>query len=217
MRPTAPSRYLNVLVLALTLALTSCGGGTNTAGAGGSGVGGTGITTVTGNVSQVVARAPATQDPGLARSMLAVATGWLAAPAGAQEGSLAGIQVIGGGQSTTTDGAGEFELQDVTPSDNFRLIFIPEEDRTIVLPIGTVRSGARVRVVNVVLDTGRGVANADDVEVQEDVDDANSADDDNSVDDDQDSADADDMDDDDPDDDEEDDAEDDAEDDTSQS
>ena len=187
MRPTVPPRYLNILVLALTFALSSCGGGTNTAGAGGSGIGGTGITTVTGNVSQVVARAPTAPEPTLTRKLLAIATGWLAAPANAQNEAFGGITVIGGGQSTTTDNTGEFVLEGVTPSDNFQLIFIPEEDRTIVLPIGVVPSGARVRVVNVVLDTNRGVAQADDVEVErnDDGDDdstGNAADDQNSAD-----------------------------------
>lgn len=183
MRPVIRSQLVGLLILVLAVALSSCGGGSNTAGVGGSGVGGTGITTVTGNVSQVVARAPG--DRPLARRLLADTVSWLAAPVNAQSGSLAGIQVIGGGKVTTTDASGEFILEDVTPSDNFILRFVFEDNDPILLPIGAVPAGARIRVINIQVDTGQGFATAGGIEIREnggssddDSDDDDSSDDD---------------------------------------
>jgi len=173
MRPIMPLRYLNCLILALTLALTSCGGGSNTAGAGGSGVGGTGITTVTGNISHVVAMAPQGERT-LSKRMLAGVFNWLSTPVNAQAIQLGGIQVFGGGQSTTTGGDGRFELNDVAPSDNFTLRFVledNEENQTVVLPIGAVPAGSRVQVNDIVVNADQGFASAGDVEVKENQDD----------------------------------------------
>lgn len=160
------SKYANAVLLALTLVLTSCGGGTYTAGAGGSGIGGTGITTVTGNVSQVVAEAGQPGSLFAGSRTLAVLSRLAANAANAQSGSLAGIQVTGGGRTTTTDGAGGFHLEGVTPSDDFVLTFVVPTDGPITLPIGTVPAGALVRVDNVVLHTGQGTAAAGDVKVE---------------------------------------------------
>lgn len=174
MQPTVRSLCLGPLILILALALSSCGGGSGTtAGVGGSGVGGTGITTVTGNVSQVVAAGPANQT--LAGKMLADTVDWLAAPVNAQSGSLADIQVIGGGQVATTNDSGEFILEGVTPSDNFVLRFVFPDEDPILLPIGSVPDGARIRVINILVDTGQGFATAGGIEIQED---GGSADDD---------------------------------------
>lgn len=174
MQPTIRSLCLGPIILVLAIALSSCGGGSGTtAGVGGSGVGGTGITTVTGNVSQVVAAAPTNQT--LAGKLLADTVDWLAAPVNAQSGSLADIQVIGGGRVATTNDIGEFTLKDVKSSDNFVLRFVfPDEDQ-ILLPIGSVPDGARVRVINILVDTGQGFATAGGIEIQED---GGSADDD---------------------------------------
>ncbi|MDZ7839940.1 MAG: hypothetical protein U5R46_03835 [Gammaproteobacteria bacterium] len=174
MQPTTRSLCLGPLILILALALSSCGGGSGTtAGVGGSGVGGTGITTVTGNVSQVVAAGPANQT--LTRKLLAGTVDWLATPVNAQSGSLAGIQVIGGGRVTTTNDSGEFILEDVTPSDNFVLRFVLPDEDPILLPIGSVPDGARIRVINILVDTGQGFATAGGIEIQ---DSGGSADDD---------------------------------------
>ena len=165
-----PLRLVNPLIVALALALSSCGGGSNTAGVGGSGIGGTGITaaTVNGNVVQVVNQARL-RDPALAQKLLAMVTDWLSAPANAQTGSgpIEGIQVIGGGRITTTDSGGNFELQGVNPSANFVLNFVLSQDQTIALPIGAVPAGSRVTVRNITLNADQGFASADDVEVEE--------------------------------------------------
>lgn len=189
MHPTIRSLCPGPLILILALALSSCGGGSDTtAGVGGSGVGGTGITTVSGNVSQVVAAGPANQT--LARRLLFDTVDWLAAPVNANPDSLADIQVIGGGRVATTNDSGEFILEDVTPSDNFVLRFVIPEEDPILLPIGSVPDGARIRVINIVVDTGQGFATAGGIEVQEnggttdddsdDVSDDNDSDDDDS-------------------------------------
>ncbi len=167
-----PPRWLNPLILVLTVVLSSCGGGSNTSGAGGSGIGGTGITTVTGNVSQVIAEAPQ-EDQALARRMLAGAVEWLAAPVNAQSARLGGIQVFAGGQVTTTEEDGSFVLEDVAPSDNFVLNFVFEDNQTIALPIGAVPPGSRVEVRNVVVDTTQGIATPEEVEIEEVVDTSN--------------------------------------------
>lgn len=169
MRPTLFARCLNALILALTLVLSSCGGGSNTAGAGGSGIGGTGITTVTGNISYVVA--PSSQAelaPG--GNLLAGVINWLSSPVIAQDAQdvqLGGIQVFGGGRSAITDDAGNFTLEDVAPSDHFVLNFVLEENETVSLPIGVVRAGTRVKVNDIVVNADQGFANAGSVEVEE--------------------------------------------------
>lgn len=163
----------HVAVLLLTLSLSSCGGGTSTAGVGGSGIGGTGITRVAGNVTQVVSFAP-TREHWFANLL-----DWLSTPASAQSSQLGGIQVSGGGQNTLTDGSGRFNLEGVTPSSNFVLSFTPQGGDTLALPIGPVSVGSQVQVNNIVLNSGQGSASASDVEVEEDDDgDGDSADDD---------------------------------------
>lgn len=171
MRLTVPPRFLHPLILVLTFALSSCGGGTDTAGAGGSGIGGTGITTVTGNISQVVALAPQDDQP-LARSLLAGAFNWFSTPVNAQstppdDDQRGGIQVFGGGQLTTTNDDGEFVLEDVEPSDNFVLRFVFEENQTVTTSIGPVPPGALVTVSDIVVDTEQGFANPGSVRVEE--------------------------------------------------
>lgn len=170
---TIPSRWLNPLVLVLTLALSSCGGGTNTAGAGGSGIGGTGITTVTGNVSQVITDAQE-EEQAIAGRMLARAMSWLASPVNAQstplDDILGGIRVFGGGQVTTTDDDGSFVLEDVTPSNNFTLRFELEDNRTIALPLGAIPAGSVARVNDIVLNLPQGVATPANVDIEENVD-----------------------------------------------
>lgn len=159
--------YRILLSLALILAASSCGGGTDVAGAGGSGIGGTGITTVSGNVSRVVARAEQPPDGSLVRRMLAVLSRSVADAASAQSASLAGIKVTGGGRTTTTDGAGGFDLEDVAPSSNFVLTFVLPDKDSIPLPLGAVPPGSRVRVSNVVLYADQGSASAGQVDVEE--------------------------------------------------
>lgn len=159
-------KLVAAMLLALTLTLTSCGGGTYTAGAGGSGIGGTGITTVTGNVSQVVAEARQPESPFAADRMLALLARVAAGTANAESGRLAGIVVIGGGQQTTTDGAGNFTLVGVIPGDNFVLTFSLPNEESVTLPIGTVPSDSQVQVNNVVLRTGRGTAAAESIVVK---------------------------------------------------
>jgi len=166
MAKNAIQKYRTAVLLALTLTLTSCGGGTYTAGAGGSGIGGTGITTITGNVSQVVAEMQRRDDPFVSRRMLAALSRLATTAANAQSGSLAGIQVTGGGRKATTDGSGSFHLEGVTPSDDFVLSFVVATDGPITLPIGTVPTGSHVRVDNVILHTGQGTAAAEDVKVE---------------------------------------------------
>lgn len=167
-----PPRWLNPLILVLTVALSSCGGGSNTSGAGGSGIGGTGITTVTGNVSQVITEAPQNEQA-LARRMLAGAASWLARPVNADSQPLGDIKVFAGGQVTTTDDDGRFKLVDVVPSDNLVLSFVLENNQTIALPIGAVTPGSRVEVRNVVVDATQGVATPEAVEIEEVVDTSN--------------------------------------------
>lgn len=169
MRVTLPLRCLSPIVLAFSLVLTSCGDGSTTAGTGGSGVGGTGITTISGNVAQVTAQATP-RDRGRHRRLLASVAQFLGRPAQAQSVGVGNIQVFGGGQITTTDGAGNFALQGVTPSQNFVLNFTLPDDRTFALPIGAVPEGSRVVVVNVRLESDQRVAFADDVRVEEDDD-----------------------------------------------
>lgn len=170
-RPAFPPRFLNPLILLLTLALSSCGGGTNTAGSGGSGIGGTGITTVTGNVSQVIAEGPEEeeemQDASLARRMVAGAMSWVSAPVNADEVPLGDITVFGGGGRTTTDDSGNFVLEDVAPSANFILQFVVEDRKPVVLPIGTVPAGKRAQVNNIVVDVDQGLATAENVVIEE--------------------------------------------------
>lgn len=174
MRVTAsPPRSLNALLLILTITLSACGGGTNTAGAGGSGIGGTGITTVHGNVSQVLTDTSRVRDRTFTQRVFAVLTDWLSTPANAQSMLLEGIEVIGGGQITTTDGNGNFALENVAPSDNFALTFVLEDEQMIVLPIGVVPSGSHVQVIDVVLDANQGVATAADVEIKKNEDSGN--------------------------------------------
>lgn len=169
MRLTLPSRCIHLIVLLMALGLSSCGGGTNTAGTGGSGIGGTGITTVAGNVSQVVASASEQQNRTLAGRFITTVTDMIAGPVNAQSqsDSVEDIRVIGGGRITTTNADGSFTLNDVTPSESFTLFFELPDDRSIVLPIGAVPSGSRVQVINVVLDTGLGFASAEEVRVEE--------------------------------------------------
>lgn len=167
-----PSRWLTPLILVLTVVLSSCGGGSNTSGAGGSGIGGTGITTVTGNVSQVISEAPQ-EEQALAGRMLAGAVEWLAAPVNAQSARLGGIQVFAGGQVATTEEDGSFVLEDVAPSDNFVLSFVFEDNQTVALPIGAVPPGSRVEVRNVVVNTAQGIATPEEVEIEEVVDTSN--------------------------------------------
>lgn len=165
-----PSRLLNLLILVSTLALASCGGGTTTAGSGGSGIGGTGITTVTGNVVEVIASAQETQEQeqaSLGDRMIALAVRWIAAPVSAAATDLADIRVVGGGQITTTDENGDFVLEDVSPSDNFILTFELENDRTINLPIGTVPAGTLVQVSDIVINADEGFANPGDIDIEE--------------------------------------------------
>lgn len=181
-----PLRCRNILILLLAFLVSSCGGGSDSAGAGGSGIGGTGITTVAGNVSQIIVANGTQPRSRESRELLARLATWLSTPANAQSQTLGDIIVIGGGQQDTTNQRGDFALEGVAPSDNFRLIFEPpNSDESIVLTIGRVPEGARVQVVNVVLNARLGFANADDVDVQED----------DADDDDHDSSDADDDDD----------------------
>jgi len=167
MRAFSLSRCAQALLLVLVLALTSCSGGSTTAGAGGSGIGGTGITRVSGNVAQIVALMPQTAPREAGRSLLASLAGWISRPATAQTASLAGIRVSGGGRSTTTDVRGDFELVGVTPGEDFRLTFVVEGRPPAVLPVGAVAAGAQVRVRDVVVDTQRGVAQAAAIEIQQ--------------------------------------------------
>lgn len=166
MRRALPPRFLNPLIIILAMALSSCGGGTHTAGAGGSGIGGTGITTVTGNVSQVVAQAPQDEQT-LARRLFAGAMSWVSTPVNAESHQLGGIRVVGGGRMTTTDDSGHFVLEDVAPSDNFVLSFVFEENETITLPIGAVPPGSRARVNDIVVNVEQGFATPGDVEIEE--------------------------------------------------
>jgi hypothetical protein len=167
MRLIPPSRCLIPLVLALSMALISCGGGTNTAG-GGSGIGGTGISTVTGNVSQVITDEPeaAWHERPLGLRVLAGAINWLSAPVNAESAQLAGIQVFGGGGIATTGDDGSFTLEEVAPSENFVLNFVLD-DTQIALSIGRVPAGSRVEVRNIVVNAAQGFATAEDVEVEE--------------------------------------------------
>ncbi|MGA8259915.1 MAG: hypothetical protein WB783_06865 [Arenicellales bacterium] len=155
------------LSLMLALALTSCGGGTDTAGAGGSGIGGTGITTVAGNVSQIIARADEPRSRTVTGKMVAAVSSLLTKVANAQSGSLAGIRVTGGGRETTTDATGGFTLANVVPSANFVLTFVPKGDQSIDLAIGQVPTGSRVRVHNIVLYASQGHASAGGVEIED--------------------------------------------------
>lgn len=167
MRTISPTRWLHAVIVVLALALASCGGGTTTAGSGGSGVGGTGVTRVSGNVTQVVGLAPELERRGAGTSLFASIASWVSRPATAQTGSLAGIRVSGGGRSTTTDFRGDFELVGVDPSADFTLTFETEDSPPIVLPVGAVSQGSDVRVRDVVLDTQRGVAQAAAIEIRE--------------------------------------------------
>ncbi len=161
-----PSRFFLPLLVFLTLVLSSCGGGTTTVGSGESGIGGTGITTVTGNVSQVIADGPDAEHA-MVRRMIAGAVNWVAPPVNADLTLLGGIHVIGGGQFTTTDDSGNFVLEDVSPSNNFVLSFVFEDDETVALPIGTVPAGARVTVNDIVVDVDQGFATPGNVEIEE--------------------------------------------------
>ncbi|MDZ7839939.1 MAG: hypothetical protein U5R46_03830 [Gammaproteobacteria bacterium] len=163
---TIPPRILVPLLLALTLILSSCGSGTTTVGSGDSGIGGTGITTVTGNVSQIIADGPDAEQA-MVRRMIAGVMNWVAQPVNAQLTFLGGIQVFGGGQLTTTDDNGNFVLEDVSPSDNFVLSFVFEDEKTVALPIGTVPAGARVSVNDIVVDMEQGFATPGNIEVEE--------------------------------------------------
>lgn len=131
---------------AALLLLASCGGSSTS---GGSGVGGTGITTVSGNVAQVTARAVV---PGRQPATRLAWLDLLVEPALAQAG-LAGVTISGGGLSTVTDQAGNFALQGVQPSEDFVLRFEVPGVAPITLELGTVGAGVTVEVVNVVLDT----------------------------------------------------------------
>lgn len=166
---TVSPRILIPLVLAFALALSSCGGGTTTVGSGESGIGGTGITTVVGNVSQVIDR---DQGDDLARAQIqravAEAMDWITTPVNASSTRLGGIKVFGGGQSATTDDSGNFKLEGVSPSDNFVLTFVFEDDETVSLPIGSVPPRSRVQVNNIVVDIEKGFATPGSVEVEED-------------------------------------------------
>lgn len=155
------------LSLMLALALTSCGGGTDTAGAGGSGIGGTGITTVAGNVSQIVAWGNQPRNRTISDKMVAAVSSLLTRVANAQSGSLAGIRVTGGGRETTTDATGGFTLANVAPSTDFVLTFVPKGDRSIDLAIGEVPEGSRVHVRNIVLYASQGSASAGGVEIED--------------------------------------------------
>lgn len=162
-----PSRFLNLLILVSALALASCGGGATTAGSGGSGIGGTGITTVTGNVVEVIATAPEQEQASLGGRMIARAVRWVAAPVSAAATDLAGIRVVGGGQITNTDENGDFVLEDVSPSESFILTFELADDSTINLPIGTVPAGSLVQVSDIVINADEGFANPGDIDIEE--------------------------------------------------
>jgi len=151
----------------LVLALASCGGGLSTAGNGGSGVGGTGITRVSGNVVQVVASEQETSNREARGGLFVSLVRWISRGAIAQSTSLGGIRVSGGGQSTTTDTSGDFELLGVRPGDDFRLTFEAAGSRPIVLPVGEVSTGASVEIKDIVLDTLNGTAEAAEIRIQE--------------------------------------------------
>jgi hypothetical protein len=157
---------LTVLTAALVF-LTSCGGGTTTAGAGGSGIGGTGITaTVNGNVAQVVAQGPSPDQGGLPVRMLAAIIDLFAARVNAQTGGVGGIGVQGGNQQTVTDSMGRFSLPNATPSDNFQIVLTFPDAQQIGFNIGSVPPGSTVQVSNIVVNKSRNTARPSAVNVE---------------------------------------------------
>ncbi len=136
------------------LVISACGGGT-TAGVGGTGIGGTGISlaTVNGNVAQVTASAMDPLNTGHQAQMLATHIELLHKTASAQTGGVTRIVVKGGGQRSTTDQFGRFNLPGVLPSNNFLLQLILPNGQSFSLPVGNVPAGTIVEVKNIVINT----------------------------------------------------------------
>lgn len=142
-----------VFVCLATVLVISCGGGSVAGDE--SGIGGTGLTFVKGNVASVngVSAARLTEESG----MLALLSS-LISPAVAQTANLSGIEVAGGGKSTTTDAMGDFVLADVQPSNAFMLRFTFPNGRVVNLNIGPVGDQTIVDVSNIAIDTATGQA-----------------------------------------------------------
>ena len=160
-------KLLAATTIAMSLALSSCGGGSDTvtAGAGGSGIGGTGVTMVRGNVATVVAAI----EPGGTvheRTMFAHMLNFISQPAVAQSSSVQGIVVSGGGKRGVTDSLGRFVLNGVVPSNSFTLIFTLKDGRQATMGIGPVVEGTTVEVKNVVVNVQRGNASSSEIQQQ---------------------------------------------------
>jgi hypothetical protein len=154
------------IIFAITLFFTSCGGGSSSSG---SGIGGTGITLVQGNVSSVDGQLFVTINPEGSQQAVAMLTEWIIPLSYAQSGSQGLLTVSGGGQSTSVNSSGEFQLPGVTPSTHFVLTFVAAGNNTIPLGIGEVPKGATVTVKNIAIDTNDSSAKPAEIDVKEPV------------------------------------------------
>lgn len=152
------------IVFLFALSFTSCGGGSSSSG---SGIGGTGITLVRGNVTSVDGQLFVLLSPEGTHQSIDYLTEWIIPLSYAQSGSTGSLTVSGGGQTTSVNSAGEFELPGVTPSANFVLTFKTDDNDTIPLGIGEVLNGAVVTVKNIRIDTKSGSAKPADIDVEE--------------------------------------------------
>jgi len=151
------------IVFIFALSFASCGGGSSSSG---SGIGGTGITLVRGNVTSVDGQLFVLLSPEGTYHSIDYLTEWIIPLSYAQSNGTDSLTVSGGGQTTTVNSAGEFELPGVTPSANFVLTFKTDGD-SIPLGIGEVLNGAVVTVKNIRIDTKSGSAKPADIDVKE--------------------------------------------------
>ena len=165
--PIRNNKLLAIVTITVSLALSSCGGGSDTitAGAGGSGIGGTGVTLVRGNVATVVAAISPINSTNKTR-MFARMLDLISRPAIAQSSEVNGIVVSGGGKQDVTDNMGRFALSGVVPSDSFQLIFTLKDGRQAKMTIGPVLKGATVEVKNVVVNAQKGNASSPNIQQQ---------------------------------------------------
>ncbi len=152
------------IVFIFALSFASCGGGSSSSG---SGIGGTGITLVRGNVSSVDGQLFVSIHPEGSYLPITCLAEWIIPLSYAQSGGAGSLTVSGGGQTTTTNSAGEFELPGVTPSASFVLTFKTNGNNTIPLGIGEVLNGAVVTVKDIRIDTKNGSAKSTDIDVEE--------------------------------------------------
>jgi hypothetical protein len=167
-----------VLILAVLtgcLLSVSCGNSSiSSSGSGGSGIGGTGISLVKGNIAsvdgQLVLYIRADDFQIVYRILELVST------TGYTQNAKV-LSVSGGGVSSPVNNNGQFELSNVSPSENFKLVFLLSTKQAASLSIGRVGKDDIVIVNDISINSDAGTASAKTIDVTEFEEDENSEDD----------------------------------------